>query len=182
MKKAQAEIVGITIVMVLIMLGIVFVIRFVILPQDENIRAIYDRTQMASNFIDTFANTNTDCNELTMTELIQNCAENYDDTDFQYLCPNTAALCPDCRSCEFLNTSLGYILENSLNKINVRYDLFICKWDEVNVRCRNEYPEDVISYFYHKSCLNSTIGEYEMKQTPVPTDAGNRVIVMYICD
>jgi len=77
LKKAQAEIVGITIVMVLIMLGIIFVIKFVVLPDEYNIKQAFDQSQMAANFMDSVLKTTTTCNNLEVTELIQDCAENY---------------------------------------------------------------------------------------------------------
>jgi hypothetical protein len=185
-KKSQTEIIGITIVMVLIMLGIIFVIRFVVLSDNYNIKQEFDKSQMAANFMDAVLKTTTSCNQLTITELIMNCAEFYGNTNQLYNCPSDTALgiCPGgCRSCDFLNQSLEYILNNSLNQMpQVNYEMYICRWNPANAEC-NTGVGDIISSFQHANCRNATrfpIG-YTQKQQPIPTNVGNRVLQMYIC-
>ncbi len=185
-KSAQAEIVGITIVMVLIMLGIIFVIKYVILPEGYNIKQAYDKTQIAANFMDAALKTTTNCNTLTITELIQDCSEHYSSPSYLYQCPedfNLNICIGGCSSCEYLNESMEYMLNNSLNQMpQVKYDLFICRWDEANSRCFGG-SADIISNFAHNYC-NSTTDRtvtYESKQQPIPTDVGNRVAQMYVC-
>lgn len=173
-KKSQAEIVGITIVMVLIMLGIIFVIRYVVLPEDYNIKQAFDKTQMAANFMDAVLKTTTTCNTLTITKLVQDCAENYGSVSSQYTCPGNIT------SCIFLNQSLELVLNSSLNKMpQVNYDFYICMWDDANDKCGSE----IISSFPKNYCnrtVNTTRG-YEAKQQPIPTDVGNRVAQIYVC-
>lgn len=173
-KKSQAEIMGIAIVMVLIMLGIVFVIKFVVLPEDTNIKKAYDQTQMAANFLSATVKTTTDCNRLTVTELIQDCTENYGNNLALYNCPN------GMNSCEFLNESLEILLNSSLNIMpQVKYDFFICYWDDYNRECgRNS--GDIISNFTKTGCLGRRV-ELESQQHSIPTDVGVRVVQMYIC-
>ena len=190
LKKAQAEIVGITIVMVLIMLGIIFVIKFVVLPDEYNIKQAFDQSQMAANFMDSVLKTTTTCNNLEVTELIQDCAENYG-SSFLYTCPEDPELnitCNrtdnTCTSCEFLNQSIEYILVNSLNKMpQIDYDLFICKWNSANGECYDTFPGDIIAAFPDSNCTNNGKypNGYEVKQQPIPTDVGNRIMQMFIC-
>ncbi|MCB9358628.1 hypothetical protein H6503_01730 [Candidatus Woesearchaeota archaeon] len=184
--KAQAEIVGITIVMVLIMLGIVFVIKYIVLPQDYNIKDAYDKTQTAANFMDAVMKTTTKCNTLTITELIQDCAERYG-TEFLYNCPEDtmAGICPGgCDSCTYLNASLEHILENSLDEMpQVHYDLYVCRWNHANGECFDLVEGDMISYFPMHDCQDGSrwTKGYEAKRLAIPTDVGNRVMQMYIC-
>ena len=184
--KAQAEIIGITIVMVLIMLGIIFAIRFVIIPEDANIKQSYDRNQMAANFMDAMLKTTTPCNTLTFTELIQDCAENHGSEALQYNCPaaevhgvNVCNGVDSCRSCVFLNNSLGVLMEHSIDKmLQYRYDFFICRWDAISNRCLEN--EILSQYSSVTPCLGQS-RDYDSKQQPIPTAAGNRVVQMYIC-
>lgn len=173
-NKSQAEIMGIAIVMVLIMLGIIFVIRFVILPEDVNIKKSYDQTQMAANFLSSAVKTTTECNKLSVTELIQDCAENYGNNLALYSCPN------GMNSCDFLNYSMEILLNASLNIMpQVNYDLFICYWDEYNAQCSTNQG-DILSNFSKTGCLGKRV-EWESQQHSLPTDVGVRVIQMYIC-
>ncbi|MFT4304316.1 MAG: hypothetical protein ACMXYG_07150 [Candidatus Woesearchaeota archaeon] len=183
-KKAQGEIVGITIVMVLIMLGIIFVIRFVVLPDRYDIKQAYDMTQTASNFMDSAMKTTTNCNKLTVTELIQDCAENYG-TSFLYNCPPDPLVCATgCDSCNYLNNTLQVILDSSLNLMpQVNYDFFICQWSAASGRCLNSEPSHMISYFPTNQCDNATRWQrgFEARRLVIPTNNGNRVVQMYIC-
>lgn len=179
MKKSQAEIVGIAIVMVLIMLGVVFVIRFIVLPENENIKQIYDQIQIGANFIDAMLITHTNCSGVTMTELIKNCFEQYDNPTSQHRCPEVP-ICDTpggCRACEFLNATIEFMLNRSLDSINERYDFFICGWNQDEDRCE---PDDIITNFTRNSCLAEG-KELESKQSPIPTDVGPKVAQIYIC-
>lgn len=189
-KLGQAEIIGITIVMVLIMIGIIFVIKYVVLPDDFNIKESYDKTQIAANFMDAMLKTTTNCNNLPMTELIQNCVEHYGST-LLYQCPADDALgiCTGgCTSCEYVNQSISHILTNSLDKMpQISYDFFICKWDDANGECEMNDPANpdeanMISYFPKDNCTNLAVyKKYDQKQQPIPTNAGNRVAVTFVC-
>lgn len=193
-RRSQAEIMGITIVMVLIMLGIVFVIKFVVLPENIDIKQIYDKTQMSSNFINSLSRINSNCSGRTIGDLIQDCVENYNNPVNQIICYQDF-ICKDgdCSSCEYMNNSIGYMLNHSFNVMNVKYDFMICKWDDTGdiPACETIDPgrpgvinisESIISYFEHGSCLaKGARAEYESKQILIPTSQGNRYIQVYIC-
>ena len=188
-KLSQAEIVGITIVMVIIMLGIVFVIRFVVMAKDENLKKVYDKAQIGANFIDAMLLTETQCNRRTMRDLIQNCYETYDGADVsaQYLCPPDGIVCtdsPGCWSCDYANRTLRYFLNHTLDSINQRYDLFICDWNEITRECHENDAGrfSIMSSFSYKSCLGDQVGT-DSKQAIIPTPTrGARVIQIFICD
>ena len=177
--KSQAELIGITIVMVLVMLGIVFVIKFVIIPEDVNIKKVYDKAQIGANFIDAMLITKTGCNELSMRDLIVDCFDSNGNPSAQRMCPEDTQICltpGGCRSCQYLNSTLEVMLNETLNAINTQYDLFICKWSDIMLECESE----VISNFSHRSCLASN-KEYDAKQTLVRTSRNVRVIQIYVC-
>jgi len=178
-KKAQAEIIGITIVMVLIMVGIIFVIRFVVLPDNSTIKQSFDRNQFAANFIDVTLKTSTNCRGFEMTELVQHCFESggsqgLSPNDF---CPSDPLICPGgCSSCDFLNTTFELILNNSLQKLpQFGYDIRMCEWDSFSNNC----TQDIIGSFSQNSCFLKR--NYDSKQQGIPTDVGLRVIQMNIC-
>lgn len=174
--RGQAEIIGITLVMILIMIGIIFVIRYVVLPEDASIKQAYDRNQLAANFMDALLKTTTHCNGLTMTELVQDCAEQWGGGGL-YQCPATAGICAGgCTSCDFLNNSLAVVFEDALDPLlQFGYDFFICRWDSFENSCGTP----IYSHFSNRSCLTRL--QYDSKQQPIPTQVGNRVVQMYIC-
>lgn len=178
--RAQAEIVGITIVMVLIMLGIIFAIRFVIVPDGQNIKQNYDRNQMAANFMDAMLKTTTECHGLTFTDLVQACAQARENpTAFTYRCPEVTGICDEqCDTCTFLNKSLEILIDDSLYLMpQYSYDFFICRFDTVSNRC---FDTDILSTFQKGGCLGRS-RDFDSKQQPIPTEVGNRVVQMYIC-
>lgn len=76
MKKAQMEILGLAIVVVLILIGAVFVVRFMALKKPTEYRKGFISSELASNMLNTFLKTvSSDCSQLTMTELLQDCAQ-----------------------------------------------------------------------------------------------------------
>ncbi len=69
------EILGLAIVVVLLVLGLVFAIKFIALKKPSTIRKEVVESQVASNYVSTYLNTAVnDCNYLTATELLQDCA------------------------------------------------------------------------------------------------------------
>ncbi len=75
-KKAQMEILGLAIVVLLLILGMVFVVRFIALSDKGSIRKEVSESQIASNYIATYLDTTVrDCRGLTIEELLIDCAE-----------------------------------------------------------------------------------------------------------
>ncbi len=75
-RKAQIEMVGLVVVVVLLTLGVFFVIKFIVLKQPSTTRQEFLFTQMASNTANALLKTQTDCRGYDMTELIGDCAKN----------------------------------------------------------------------------------------------------------
>ena len=69
------EILGLAIVVILLILGMVFVIKFVALKPQSTIKKDVVESQVASNYISTYLDiTVPNCNSLTVKELLQDCA------------------------------------------------------------------------------------------------------------
>ncbi len=77
MRKAQMEILGLAIVVLLLILGMVFVVKFVAMTDKGSVRKEVADSQIASNYIATYLDTTVpECSKLTIKELLMDCAEN----------------------------------------------------------------------------------------------------------
>jgi hypothetical protein len=186
-RKSQAEIMGIAIVMVLIMVGILFVIQFIVVPDSNNIKKTYSQKELSSNFLNAILKTTTSCNNMRMTELIQDCAENHDNP-FQENCIDPTHLICDnprgCKSCDFLNKSLYYITDNTLKNMALKYELYLCKYDPIAAKCGNR-PGDLLINISDNGCVlgkdDAISANIISQQIPVQTNVGNRILVMNVC-
>lgn len=72
-SKAQLEIIGLAIIVLLVGLGLLFAIQWT-LKKPVNTLATTKENRLASTFLQVLVNTNTDCNQLAVKELLQDCA------------------------------------------------------------------------------------------------------------
>ena len=77
-KKSQMEIMGLAIVVVLLVLGMLFMVKFVLFKEPKSYRKDYTETQLAANMLNTMLNTNTNssCNNIPIGELLQDASKN----------------------------------------------------------------------------------------------------------
>jgi len=154
MKKAQVEIMGLTIALLLIILGIVFVYSFISENGPIQYKKQFTQTELASNTINTLLKTTSDCNGLSMTELLQDCSQNQ----------NVVCL-EDQNSCDYVTTVAEQIFRNTLEKWGISYE-FEVFFDEEN-------PILVIG----EAC----VGDKKSKTFPIPTDSGILKVKMDVC-
>ena len=111
MKKGQMEIMGLVIVLILLTLGVLFVIRFVVLEDDDSIRQQHAESQMAANLLNSMLQTSaTDCNNQQIKSLFRDCAMG-----------NTIECDDGNKSCKFLNKTVEDILNRTLGEWNRDY-------------------------------------------------------------
>lgn len=112
MRKAQMEILGLAIVVVLILVATVFVVRFLVLKTPTEYRKGFVSAELASNMINTFLNTAAkDCSQLTMTELLRDCAQ------------TTSIVCDNGQdSCKYTESTAKVIFDSTLVKWNIKYE------------------------------------------------------------
>ena len=105
MKKAQTEIMGLAIVVILIIIGMTFVIRFMLAKEPVDIKAEFTRAEIASNTLNTLLKTvSKDCNGLSMTELLQDCGQ------------SQSIFCNGQRSCIYVEEATQEIFSKTLDE------------------------------------------------------------------
>ena len=75
------EVMGLAVVVVLLVLGMLFAVKFVLFKEAPTYRKEYTETQLAANMLNAMLNTNTDCNKITVGELLQDASKNSPDID-----------------------------------------------------------------------------------------------------
>ena len=110
-KKSQMEIMGLAIVVILLLVGLVFAIRFIVLKNPANFRKSFTSSEMASNMLNTFLKTHSeDCRKLKMSELMQDCAK------------GSTITCDDGKdSCSYAEDAAMSIFSNTFDKWDVNY-------------------------------------------------------------
>ena len=112
MKKAQMEILGLAIVVVLILVATIFIVRFLVLKAPTEYRTGFVSSELASNMLNAFLKTAADgCSQLSITELLQDCAQGE-----SIRCDNGQS------SCDFVKSTAGSIFKNTLDSWNMRYE------------------------------------------------------------
>ena len=109
-RKSQMEIMGLAIVVVLIVMGMLFSIKFVLFKEDKTYRKDYLNTQLAANTLNTLLNTNTNCNGISISELLQDASKDYHSLN----CPGYL------NSQEYANLTINYLINKTISSIWVK--------------------------------------------------------------
>ncbi|MBU1705021.1 MAG: hypothetical protein KJ922_06680 [Nanoarchaeota archaeon] len=164
-KKAQMELMGLAIVVILISIAMLFVIRFVVLQKPAEYKKEFTQSQLASNLLNTLLKTtNPDCHDLTFTEVFQDCARNPSSPSVQ--CNRTHD------SCRFLNESVRSILNKTLDDHFMLY--------EFSAKVNNDYAIGVVPEIEER-CT----GGFKSKQFPIPVSASGTdtlFVKLNLCD
>ena len=106
------EILGLAIVIVLILVATIFIVRFLVVKAPVDYRKGFVSAELASNMLNTFLKTAAkECSQLTMTELLQDCAQGRG-----IVCDN------GLDSCMFADSAAKRIFEETLDKWNMKYE------------------------------------------------------------
>ncbi len=159
-KRAQMEILGLTIVIILIMLGVLFAIQFVIKKPAPDLRKSFVRTQLASNMLNAMLGTNTECEGATITELLQDCAT----TQTMY-CTTQAGFSGN--SCKYAEAAMGTMFKETVTKWNFDFNFSI------------QGPAGVSAIRFEKGDCS---GEKQTKLHPIPTRSGTVTLRLELCD
>ncbi|MFH1770456.1 MAG: hypothetical protein ABH828_02765 [archaeon] len=112
-RRAQTEIMGLIVIVVLLTLGMLFTISLKSTQPKKEIKKTFNDDQLSSNFILAFLETSTGCKNYNMENMIQDCAvEN-----------NTP--CDGMNSCDYLNKTMDTFLKKTLDVWGTKYGLRI---------------------------------------------------------
>ncbi len=109
-KRAQTEILGLAVVVLVIAFAALFSLRFFINRGEDSTREDYLVREMGAKFLTAFFKTTTECRHLSMTELYQDCASSA-----------SAAgdiVCGGKGSCEFIQDETEAALRSVLERYN----------------------------------------------------------------
>jgi len=154
-RRSQMEILGLSIVIALMIISAVFIVRFSALNKDEQYRGEFISSEISSNMLNTFLKTSArNCFQLTMTELLQDCAQGRN------------IRCEDGKdSCKYANSTALEIFSETLDKWNMKYE-FLAYTD--------------ISHPFIR--LGSECkGQKKSKQFPIPISSAVMYVKMDIC-
>jgi type II secretory pathway pseudopilin PulG len=152
-KKSQMEIMGLAIVVVLLVLGMLFAVKFILFPQQTSYRPEYTNTQLAANMINTILNTDTNCSGISIGELLIDASK------------DTYVLnCGSLSSQQFVNSTISNILTQTLKVWKKDYFFMASVPGKTVVYLETEYNTRV----------------RERKTHFLPTDVGIMTIVMDI--
>ncbi len=117
-RKAQTEIMGLAVIVLLLALGMLFIVKFVLLRPESTTEQEFVHSQLAGKILNSLIKTTSDCNNAPLADVIQNCVEGFPNGDMY--CFNTEEY-----SCNFINQTIKYILKETLDKWKTDYTLTI---------------------------------------------------------
>lgn len=158
-RRAQMEILGLTIVIILIMLGVLFAVQFVLKKPAPDLRQSFIRTQLAANMLNSMLGTTTDCEGATVTELLQDCAT----TQTMY-CLTPGGFSGS--SCEYAEFAMGKMFKETVTKWNFDFNFSI------------QGPAGVSGIRFERGDCS---GEKEVKLHPIPTRSGTVTLRLELC-
>lgn len=152
-KKAQMEILGLAIIVVLISMGILFALSLGG-DDDVNIEAEFEQKNLAASYINTLLGTTTSCYQATFRELIQDCAQ------------GGTIYCDGVDSCGFVIAEFDKIAQRVLAVRKATYSM----------RLKGPGPVEDIS-----SGLEACPGELTPGIQYIPTRQGTVTIRLDLC-
>ncbi len=166
-KRGQMEIMGLMIVVILLIVGVLFAIKFVVLKKPLETRQTFSRTQMASNLgLALMSSTTEDCRGTAVKDLLIDCAE--------WPEAGGTITCGDGRkSCAYVNSTIGDILNQTLDTWNTRYYL---------TASTSKRLEESITYFHNRGCVADDEQPGESESFFLPTSRGLLTLKIFICE
>ena len=154
-KKSQTEIIGLAIVVVLLIIGMTFVIRFMLAKEPVDYKKQFTQAEIASNMLNTFLKSSSkDCNGLTMTELLQDCGHSKN------------IFCQDGKvSCNYAEEAAREVFNNTLDAWNLDYELKAFQQEESPI------------FTLGTACPASK----KSKTFPIPTGSGALFVKLDVC-
>ena len=127
-KKAQAEMIGLVVIVILITVGMLFMAQFA-LNQDQD-KKTFTRKSLSFSTMSAIMKTELTCEDSSSgstkvlsveLDLLEDCAEHYNSREGSYIYSDY--MCDGLHSCDFLQEQIGYVLNETLGQWNKNYQL-----------------------------------------------------------
>jgi hypothetical protein len=165
MAKAQMEILGLAVIVVLVLLGMFFLTKFTLFEQPQSQTQSVQRSQIATNFVSTLLNSKANCsNSATFIDLIDDLEE-----------PTYSSLeCGGMTSdglVNYFNETVSSILNQTLGKWGYLYEFTVI------------FPAAVRPNGKDILITNTVCGSKQEQPAiyPIPGNLGNIIVTLKIC-
>ena len=171
MKKAQYEVIGLLMIVILISLGVLFVIQFQIGAEQSDLKVSHVEAEFASSFLNAFIETTAeDCYDQQIKSLIHDfVSAGHENYGSQVQCNNLGYPLP---SFLYVNKTVYQLLSPTLLKQNRAFRFYI-SWDSGDL----SYLE--VSKNYEKCALSRRI---ESKRLTLPVEGKDINIYLELCE
>ncbi len=165
-NKAQMEILGLAIVVVLVLLATIFVVKFMLFKKPADYRTDFVSSELASNILNAFLKMAAkDCSQLTMTSLLQDCAQ------------GTGLVCENGEdSCKYVENTAKAIFGQTLDKWNLKYHFLACS--DFNLETKSCTGSNYELVNIGKECS----GDRKLKLFPIPISSRTMYTKLEICE
>jgi hypothetical protein len=161
------EIMGLMIVVILLIVGVLFAIKFVVLKKPPQVRQTFSRTQMASNMgLALMSSTTENCRGTAIKDLLIDCAEWPEDY-------GTITCGDGTKSCIYVNNTIGEILNETLNEWRVKYYF---------TAGTSKKLKDQLIYFHNGGCTADKTLPGESESFFLPSSRGLLTLKVFICE
>tara|TARA_Y100000310_G_C20661052_1_gene804829 strand:+ start:1286 stop:1807 length:522 start_codon:yes stop_codon:yes gene_type:complete len=134
-RKAQTEILGLAIIILLILVATVFVAKFFLNSDRESSRSSVVASELASDLIKSVLNTDSSCRNLKYSAIFRSCSESR----------SLPAPCTPSDPCQYLNSKLNEeLLKETFDEWKIKYQLKLYNGE---VLPQNHIPELNIQSF-----------------------------------
>lgn len=154
-KKAQMEVLGLAVIVILMSLGMLFIVKFVILDPSTNTKASYTHTQMASNTLNSLLKTTTPCQGTDVTVLLKDYV-----TSARIQCENGT-------SGEQLEEIFDTVFNQTLDTWKKNYLFTVYMGDDY--------------YFINENGNCTGLTQKQSETFPLPTERGTLFLTLDIC-
>ena len=156
MKKAQTEIMGLAIVVILVILGGTFAIRYILTRDPIDYKETFTQSELASNMLNTFLETDAECG-YKMAEILRKCSQ------------GSGTKCDGKSYCDYFQNAATAVFGETLEKWNMDYEFRVFHGNE---------PSNILSGLkLGTECPR----EKESKTFPIPTTSGTLSVRLDIC-
>lgn len=125
-RKAQMEMIGIAIVVVLLVIGMAFVFKALMKPPTR-MHEKFTKEQTAQSILIAIGNADSGCRNVEMKDLMQDCGNGVNTAEDFEIGRGGSLQCGTKDSCHYLNSSLKWIFDNTLKVQRLPYRFILYK-------------------------------------------------------